>query len=325
MSTSSVSAVVTVAVGTSRHDGSKDTVSIRITFDDGTITTWKALGNKFKKGTTRTFEISFEYSGGAIEDVELLSSGKDGIKCTDVQVEISGKPPVSFSMPSFLKCRGSKRAGTWNCGMKLKRKVTEDDSTGCKTCDKESQKKISDFSGASLSSVIVDRALDLDDERYKQLVYGFGKLIMDCSINAAVRFEYDAFCDDGCYDRHGSFSRSPSSYFPGGVEGRLRSDTCQQSTGKAYPCYCVEESGSQIIQNSNEKKSCKGIVRCFDRGHLIPANHLDFDKELIHQSNYMTNILPQVAQMNRGAWLHTEMLIECYRDLYPVRVVGGAV
>ena len=168
-------------------------VSIRITFDDGTITTWKALGNKFKKGTTRTFEISFEYSGGAIEDVELLSSGKDGIKCTDVQVEISGKPPVSFSMPSFLKCRGSKRAGTWNCGMKLKRKVTEDDSTGCKTCDKESQKKISDFSGASLSSIIVDRALDLDDERYKQLVYGFGKLIMDCSINAAVRFEYDAF------------------------------------------------------------------------------------------------------------------------------------
>ncbi|HIG39559.1 MAG TPA: hypothetical protein EYQ14_03340, partial [Gammaproteobacteria bacterium] len=39
----------------------------------------------------------------------------------------------------------------------------------------------------------------------------------------------------------------------------------------------------------------------YDRGHLVPANHLDYSKKAIKQSNYMTNILPQAANMNRGA------------------------
>jgi len=75
--------------------------------------------------------------------------------------------------------------------------------------------------------------------------------------------------DDGCLDRHGSFSRSPESFFPGGVEGRLRSDTCQQSNGKSYPCYCVTEDGVRQI-TASEKSGCKDL-RCFDRGHLVPA------------------------------------------------------
>ncbi|MGZ3814692.1 MAG: DNA/RNA non-specific endonuclease, partial [Mucilaginibacter sp.] len=43
------------------------------------------------------------------------------------------------------------------------------------------------------------------------------------------------------------------------------------------------------------------------------------------QSNYMTNILPQTSQMNRGAWLLTEEIIECYRDIDELLVIGGVI
>lgn len=39
----------------------------------------------------------------------------------------------------------------------------------------------------------------------------------------------------------------------------------------------------------------------------------------------MVNILPQVDKLNRGAWLETEMIIECLRDKEAVTVIGGAV
>ena len=39
----------------------------------------------------------------------------------------------------------------------------------------------------------------------------------------------------------------------------------------------------------------------------------------------MTNIMPQIDKMNRGAWLWTEMLVECFRDVEDLNVIGGAV
>ena len=39
----------------------------------------------------------------------------------------------------------------------------------------------------------------------------------------------------------------------------------------------------------------------------------------------MTNILPQTDKMNRGAWLESEMLIECARDEEALRIIGGAI
>jgi endonuclease G len=63
----------------------------------------------------------------------------------------------------------------------------------------------------------------------------------------------------------------------------------------------------------------------YDRGHLVPANHLDYSKAAIQQSNYMTNILPQAANMNRGAWLLTEEIVECYRDIDELLVIGGVI
>ena len=39
----------------------------------------------------------------------------------------------------------------------------------------------------------------------------------------------------------------------------------------------------------------------------------------------MTNVLPQVAQMNRGSWLLTEEITECYRDIDELLVLGGVI
>jgi endonuclease G len=45
----------------------------------------------------------------------------------------------------------------------------------------------------------------------------------------------------------------------------------------------------------------------------------------IKQFNTMTNVLPQTSQMNRGAWLLTEEIIECYRDIDELLVLGGVI
>ncbi|TXK92768.1 DNA/RNA endonuclease G, partial [Methylococcaceae bacterium HT1] len=47
-------------------------------------------------------------------------------------------------------------------------------------------------------------------------------------------------------------------------------------------------------------KTYKAKDQRYDRGHLVPANHLDYSKTAIKASNTMTNILPQAANMNRG-------------------------
>ena len=39
----------------------------------------------------------------------------------------------------------------------------------------------------------------------------------------------------------------------------------------------------------------------------------------------MTNILPQAANMNRGAWYRTEKIIECYRDIDELLVLGEVI
>lgn len=39
----------------------------------------------------------------------------------------------------------------------------------------------------------------------------------------------------------------------------------------------------------------------------------------------MTNVLSQMANMNRGAWLLTEEIIECYRDIDELLVIGGVI
>lgn len=115
---------------------------------------------------------------------------------------------------------------------------------------------------------------------------------IDCARRGAVKFRYNAQRDTGEHRRYSSFYRDPN--VP---------DHCQQTSTASY-----KEEGQR-----------------YDRGHLVPANHLDHSEAAIRQSNTMTNILPQAANMNRGAWLHTEEIVECYRDIDELLVIGGVV
>jgi hypothetical protein len=50
-----------------------------------------------------------------------------------------------------------------------------------------------------------------------------------------------------------------------------------------------------------------------------------FSEIAIWQNNSMTNVLPQAANMNRGAWLQTEEIVECHRDIDELLVIGGVI
>jgi endonuclease G len=112
---------------------------------------------------------------------------------------------------------------------------------------------------------------------------------LDCARRGPVKFRYNAQHDGGNQARASRFTLDPN--VP---------TECQQASTAAYG-------------------------QGYDRGHQVPANHLDASAVAIKQSNFMTNILPQVAQMNRGAWLRTEEIVECYRDIDELLVIGGVI
>jgi len=156
-------------------------------------------------------------------------------------------------------------------------------------------------------------------ESSQDLVYGTDRfnftVMVDCSHRGAYRFEYHARGDCGKLERRSGFSLDPDV-----------NKECQQTNGKAYPTY--EPSGELAVKKCDPTgKKCKypKSAISFDRGHLVPANHMDSDKTAIYESNYMTNILPQASNMNRGAWLQSEELIECFREQEDLFVLGGAV
>ena len=132
------------------------------------------------------------------------------------------------------------------------------------------------------------------NERYSankilKLDYPGFTLWLDCEKRGAVKFQYVAQHDSGNAKRFKRFFLDP----------KVPAE-CQQTTAEAY--------GMQ-----------------YDRGHQVPANHLDASAEAIKATNAMPNILPQAANMNRGAWMQTEEIIECYRDIAELLVVGGAL
>jgi len=115
--------------------------------------------------------------------------------------------------------------------------------------------------------------------RILKLNYDGFTLWLDCNRRGAVKFRYNAQRDAGSFKRNSRFFLDPN----------VPSE-CQQTSTKAY--------GSG-----------------YDRGHLVPANHLDYSASAIKAANTMTNILPQASTMNREAWELTEEIIECYRTL----------
>ena len=114
---------------------------------------------------------------------------------------------------------------------------------------------------------------------------------VDCKERLPVLFYYYADYDVGDYPRSSTFKLDPTV-----------SSSCQQLTANSYG------GGTQ-----------------YDRGHMVTANHLDHNLVAITESNYMTNIAPQTGVLNKGAWLWVEEMIECVRDIHPLKVYGGIV
>lgn len=115
---------------------------------------------------------------------------------------------------------------------------------------------------------------------------------VDCDRRGAVVFRYNAQRDTGQHSRVRNFHLDKQ------VPAR-----CQQKATHTY----------------------RAPGQRYDRGHMTPANHLDYSKKAIRQSNYMTNVWPQAANMNRGSWLLTEEIVECYRDIDELLVLGGPI
>ena len=63
----------------------------------------------------------------------------------------------------------------------------------------------------------------------------------------------------------------------------------------------------------------------YERGHLVPINHLDSNPEAASDTAHMVNILPQTRILNRGAWGETEEIAECAREQQSILVIGGVI
>jgi endonuclease G len=125
------------------------------------------------------------------------------------------------------------------------------------------------------------------------LDYGGFRLLYECDLKSAIRFEYKLGKDTGNFNRPTAFNFDP----------QLSKNCDQQLTTSSYA----------------------SVVSGWDRGHLVASNHMDYDAAYLLSANYMTNIVPQLASFNQGLWKETENITECYRDLAPIQVIGGVI
>jgi endonuclease G len=64
----------------------------------------------------------------------------------------------------------------------------------------------------------------------------------------------------------------------------------------------------------------------FDRGHLLPAGDMKFDREAMRNTFFMSNMTPQPAKFNRGRWSSLENLIRAWGLKYKnLAIVTGPV
>lgn len=64
----------------------------------------------------------------------------------------------------------------------------------------------------------------------------------------------------------------------------------------------------------------------FDRGHLLPAGDMKFDKQAMKDTFYMSNMTPQPAKFNRGRWKMLEGLMRTWALKYDnLLIVTGPI
>ncbi|MUJ20485.1 DNA/RNA non-specific endonuclease [Aliivibrio fischeri] len=115
-----------------------------------------------------------------------------------------------------------------------------------------------------------------------------------CNDKTNVMFAYSLGKDDGHVKRTDDF----------------RVDT-------ALPFHCQQKS-------SEPYRTAKANGQ-YHRGHLKSANSGDATPESMSSTFVMSNIVPQHSVSNTQAWNQTEVIEECYRDISPLSVVGGAI
>lgn len=123
--------------------------------------------------------------------------------------------------------------------------------------------------------------------------YGGFELLYDCSQHTALRYEYVLNADTGVLLRPANFT----------LDLTLPAGCAQQGSTGTYA----------------------SVRAGWDRGHLVSSNHMDYNAAYLLRANYMSNVVPQVSTFNQGIWLDAENVAECWRDIAPVRVVGGVV
>jgi len=144
-----------------------------------------------------------------------------------------------------------------------------------------------------LFAIVLLIPLSLSAEVSKLEYHGF-TLWFDCKARSAVRFQYELDRDVGAIPRIKKYYHDP-----------MLEPYCQQFETSSY----------------NTNKNIEG----YNRGRLVPYNHMDHSLIASHQTNYMTNILPQTKEMNRGAWHLTEEITECFRDYSRLIILGGPI
>lgn len=92
---------------------------------------------------------------------------------------------------------------------------------------------------------------------------------------------------------------------------------------------CVSRSNSfkidpLISTGSSTPKDYEGSG--YDRGHLLPAGDMKFDKVAMQDTFYMSNMAPQPASFNRGRWNSLENLMRAWALKYnDLLVVTGPI
>lgn len=64
----------------------------------------------------------------------------------------------------------------------------------------------------------------------------------------------------------------------------------------------------------------------YDRGHMLPAGDMKWDKRAMYETFYMSNIVPQAKKMNSGIWNELEQKIRQWAKLYDtLYIVTGPI
>jgi endonuclease G len=99
--------------------------------------------------------------------------------------------------------------------------------------------------------------------------------------------------------------------------------------GHAHIKNCVDRADAfradpMVTTGSASLEDYKGSN--FDRGHLLPAGDMKFDREAMRDTFYLSNMTPQSANFNRGRWKTMENLVRAWALKYNnLLVVTGPI